>query len=364
MMVRRIVFTFLIVATDFDREGELIGVEVVELLKDHNKNISNIKRAKFSAITGYEIKNAFENLAEVNYDLSNAGETRQIIDLIWGAVLTRFISLTSNRLGKDFLSIGRVQSPTLALLVDREKEIQNFVSKPYWKIIADCKKNESFKATHSKGQFWDEKKVKTLFEKIKSSKEGTVKKVDKKVKRELPPSPFNTTSFLESATYLKVSAARAMSIAEELYMDGLISYPRTDNTVYPNSLNIKGILEKLRQSDFSEEANEVIVNRRSRPTRGKKQTTDHPPIHPVGVPGAKKLSGDSKKIYELIVRRFLATLSKDAVSESVKASIDIDGEIFNAEGYRLIEANWRKIYTYFREKRKLYLSLLKARKLR
>jgi len=354
---------FLIVATDFDREGELIGVEVVDLLKEHNKNIDKIKRAKFSAITGYEIKNAFENLTEVDYNLSSAGETRQVIDLIWGAVLTRFMSLTANRLGKDFLSVGRVQSPTLALLVDREKEIQNFVSKPFWKIIATCKKTESFNAIHSERQFWDEKKAKPLFEKIKNSKEGTVKKVDKKVQRELPPSPFNTTSFLESVSYLGISAARAMSIAEELYMSGIISYPRTDNTVYPNSLNINGILEKLKQSEFSKEANEVISNRRDRPTRGKKQTTDHPPIHPVGTPGNKSLTGESKKVYELIVRRFLATLAKDAVSEVVKVSIDISGESFNADGYRLIEANWRNIYTYFREKRKLLPELIEGEKI-
>ncbi len=114
---------YLIVATDYDREGELIGVEVIDLIKGYNKDINNIKRAKFSAITGYEIKNAFDKLAKVDYNLSSAGETRQVIDLIWGAVLTRFISLTSHRLGRDFLSIGRVQSPTLALLVEREREI-------------------------------------------------------------------------------------------------------------------------------------------------------------------------------------------------------------------------------------------------
>jgi DNA topoisomerase-1 len=349
---------FLIIATDFDREGELIGVEVIDLLKGYNKNIDKIKRAKFSAITVYEIKNAFDKLTNVNYDLASAGETRQIIDLVWGAVLTRFISLTSNRLGKEFLSIGRVQSPTLALLVDREKEIQNFVPKPFWKIIATCKKDKTFDAIHSEGQFWDEQKVITIFDKVKNSKEGKVKKVEKKLQREIPPSPFNTTSFLESVSYLKISAARAMIIAEELYMSGLISYPRTDNTVYPQSLNIKGILEKLKQSDFSKEANEIIKNGRDKPTRGKKQTTDHPPIHPVGIPSTKKLTGDHKRIYELIIRRFLATLAKDAISETVNVDIDISDEIFNANGYRLIEANWRNIYTYFKGKRKFLPDLI------
>jgi len=354
---------FLIVATDFDREGELIGVEVIDLLKKYNNKIDNIKRARFSAITGYEINDAFKKLQEVDYNLSSAGETRQIVDLIWGAVLTRFISLTSRRLGRDFLSIGRVQSPTLALLVSREKEIINFKPKPYWKIIAKCKKDKPFDAVHGEGQFWDEKKVNAIFEKVKSAKEALVKNVEKQTNKEYPPPPFNTTMFLESASYLRMSAARAMSIAEELYMSGLISYPRTDNTVYPHSLNIKSVLEKLKKSSFAKETEEVIKNGRDRPTRGKKQTTDHPPIHPVGAPSGKGLSGDAKKIYELVVRRFLATLSKDAISETVNAKFDISGEDFKADGYRLIEPNWRSVYPYFKEKRKILPELVKGEKI-
>ena len=342
---------YVIVATDFDREGELIGVEVVDLLKNYNKNISQIKRAKFSAITNYEIKNAFDKLEEVNYNLSSAGESRQIIDLIWGAVLTRFISLTSHRLGKDFLSIGRVQSPTLSILVEREKEIINFVPKKFWKINATLNKDKIFEAAHIKGQFWDEKQVKAIFEKVKLCKEAKVKNILKKVVKEFPPAPFSTTTFLQAASYLGMSASKAMSVAEELYMMGLTSYPRTDNTVYPSSLNIKGILQKLKNSSFSKEVNEVINNGRQRPTRGKKQTTDHPPIHPVGAPNSN-LTSDQHKVYELICRRFLATLAKDATSETVDATFDIKGEDFKASGYRLIEPNWRLIYTYFKDKRK------------
>jgi len=343
---------FIIVATDFDREGELIGVEVINLIKEYNKNIKQLKRAKFSAITNYEIKNAFNELTEVDYNLSDAGESRQIIDLAWGAVLTRFISLASKRLGRDFLSIGRVQSPTLALLVKKEKEIRKFEPKTFWKIIATLEKEKPFNANHSEGQFWDEKQVKTIYDKVKDTKTATVEKVDKKINKEIPPAPFSTTTFLQSATYLGISAAYAMTIAEELYMLGLTSYPRTDNTVYPKSLNIKGILQKLSKSRFSKEANEVISNGRKNPTRGKKKTTDHPPIHPVGIPYDKKLTRDQEKIYELICRRFLATLAKDAISETVDVSFDISGEEFKTSGYRLIEPNWRAIYTYFKEKGK------------
>jgi len=343
---------FLIVATDFDREGELIGVEVIDLLKEYNKEINQIKRAKFSAITNYEIKTAFDKLVEVDYNLSSAGESRQVIDLIWGAVLTRFISLTSQRLGKEFLSIGRVQSPTLALLVEREKEIQNFEPKTFWKIIANLKKDKPFNASHIENPFWDKTVVTKIFDKIKLSREVTIKKVDKKTLKEIPPAPFNTTTFLESVFYLGFSATKAMAVAEELYMSGIISYPRTDNTVYPPSLNIKGILQKLSNSQFSKEAQEVINNGRSSPTYGKKRTTDHPPIHPVGVPTNRNLNPDQQKIYELVCRRFLATLAKDAISETVNVSIDISGEGFKTSGYRLIESNWKAIYTYFKEKRK------------
>jgi DNA topoisomerase-1 len=343
---------FLIVATDFDREGELIGVEIVDLLKEYNKNINQIKRAKFSAITSQEINEAFNKLVDIDYNLSSAGESRQVIDLIWGAVLTRFISLTTHRLGKDFLSIGRVQSPTLALLVNREKEIKNFKPVPFWKIIATLKKDKTFNATHKINQIWDEKEANEIFKKIESCKNATIKKIDKKILKEMPPTPFNTTTFLESASYLGFSAVNAMSIAEQLYIYGLTSYPRTDNTVYPSTLNLKGILQKLLNSEFSKEAQEVMNNGRSYPTRGKKQTTDHPPIHPVGVPTKINLNPNQQKIYELICRRFLATLAKDAISETMDVTIDISNEDFKASGYKLIEPNWRAIYPYFKEKGK------------
>ncbi len=352
----------LIVATDFDREGELIGVEVVDLLRSYNPALTNIKRARYSAITPYEINTAFDNLTEVDYNLSYAGEARQVIDLVWGAVLTRFISLTSRRLGRDFLSIGRVQSPTLALLVEREKEIRSFIPKPYWVLLAQLKKDKPIDTTHEHGVFREEQPAQELYDKIKDSKEALVKEVKKIITNELPPAPFNTTTFIQAASYLGLSAAKAMSIAEELYMMGLTSYPRTDNTVYPPSLNINSILQKLSQAHFSKEIKEIQTNGRDYPTRGKQQTTDHPPIHPVDAP-SKKLGADQEKIYELICRRFFATLAKDAISETTDVWFDISGEKFVISGYRLVEANWRLLYPYFKEKKKQLPELIEGEKL-
>jgi len=352
----------LIVATDFDREGELIGVEVVNLLRSYNPGLTQIKRARYSAITPFEITTAFDNLTEVDYNLSNAGEARQIIDLVWGAVLTRFISLTSRRLGKDFLSIGRVQSPTLALLVEREKEIKTFVPKPYWTLLAQLQKDRPIDVTHEHGVFREEQPAQEIYNKIKDCKEAFVKEIKKIESHEIPPAPFNTTTFIQAASYLGFPAAKAMSIAEELYMMGLTSYPRTDNTVYPPSLNINGILQKLSAAHFAKEVKEIQTNGRSYPTRGKQQTTDHPPIHPVDAP-SKKLGTDQAKIYELICRRFFATLAKDAISETTDVWFDISGETFLTSGYRLVEAHWKQLYPYFKEKKKQLPELLQGEKL-
>ncbi|MEM0492844.1 MAG: DNA topoisomerase I [Candidatus Thermoplasmatota archaeon] len=340
---------FVIIATDYDREGELIGVEAANILKQYKPELQ-VKRARFSAITPYEIKKAFDNITDVDYNLASAAEARQIIDLVWGAVLTRFISLTSRRFGKDFLSIGRVQSPTLALLVEREREIKNFQPKPYWQIIAKLAKDVSFDAQHEVSVFWDENDAKKIYDKIKDAEQASIIKVEKVINKEMPPPPFNTTMFLQAASNIGFSASKAMSIAEELYMLGYISYPRTDNTVYPSSLNIKGILYKLSNTRFNKEVEEVLKNGREYPTRGSRQATDHPPIHPVDAP-SKKLSSDQDKIYELICRRFLATLAKDAVSETTKVILNIKDEGFKAEGYRLIESNWKDIYRYIGSKR-------------
>jgi len=162
---------FVIVATDFDREGELIGVEVIEYLKKKNK-LTDIKRAKFSAFTKTEIFDAFNNFTELDYNLSSAGESRQLIDLIWGVVLTRFISLTANKTGKEYLSIGRVQSPTLALLVQKEKEILAFKSKPFWTLTAQMHKELLFEAKHEKDKFWDKKEVTTIYERISNTSDA------------------------------------------------------------------------------------------------------------------------------------------------------------------------------------------------
>jgi DNA topoisomerase-1 len=336
-----------IIATDYDREGELIGVEGLELIQEVNPDIK-VHRARFSALTAPEILNAFDNISEVDYNLSYAANSRQIIDLKWGAVLTRFISLASNQTGKDFLSVGRVQSPTLALIVDREKEIMDFKPVPYWELQALLEKDKRFTAMHEEDRFWEKDKAQKSFERSKQATSAKVLDVEVKKQIDYPPAPFNTTGFLRAVTSLKITAAKAMSIAEELYTNGYISYPRTDNTVYPKTISPKYILEMLTKSQFADEAKEILTQDRIFPSRGKVTATDHPPIHPVGVANEKELSSTHWKIYELIVRRFLATVAPKAEAEVTNVKFDINKEIFIGKGQKFLQLGWHKYYPYFK----------------
>ncbi len=333
----------IIIATDFDREGELIGVEALQQA-DTKKPL---KRARFSALTKWEIEKAFSELTEVDYKLASAAETRQLIDLVWGASLTRFISLASGQLGKDFLSVGRVQSPTLALVVAREKEITEFKPTPYWVVSANLKKGEEFRATHKHGTFDDKDAAQAALANAKQAKTATVKGVSVSEKDEYPPAPFNTTVFVAEATKRGLTASQAMKIAEDLYTDGYISYPRTDNTVYPPSLSLRSILEKLTKSEFSKEAEELLAQENIRASRGKKSTTDHPPIHPVDAATKSELKGHRWDIYELVTRRFLATVAPPCHSEATVVDMDVGSEPFVSEGYRILFQGWRKYYPYY-----------------
>jgi len=340
-----------VIATDFDREGELIGADAVHLIEEVNLKV-DVKRARFSAITKQEIDRAFGNPEDLYTNLAQAGEARQDIDLIWGATLTRFLSLASKRLGHQFLSVGRVQSPTLALVVQREKEREAFVVEPYWQIKATYDHEGSrFIASHKTEKFWDKAEAEKVIENVNGVRTGTVTSVTKSQRESAPPSPFNTTAFLSAATNVGISTSNAMRIAETLYMRGLISYPRVDNTVYPDSLDLRELLEMLMASpQLGALATELLKQKELKPTRGKKFATDHPPIHPTGVPKKDELDAQEWKIYELVVRRFYATLAPIATSESMRIDIDTNGEPFFARGSRVVNEGWLKYYPYSRKK--------------
>ena len=338
----------IIIATDFDREGELIGYDAWQVIDEKNK-IATVKRARFSAITPADINHAFSKPGKIDLNLAFAGRARQDIDLIWGAVLTRFISLASYQVKDKFLSVGRVQSPTLTLIVDRELEILSFVPEPYWVINLKLKTagGEEFEATHKKKKFLKKEEAKKVFAKIGDI--GTVIDITESIRKVAPPAPFNTTGLIVAANSIGFSAVKTINVAESLYMNGFISYPRTDNTVYPNSINLREITKILQQVPaFKAAAIQVDRQEKINPSRGNKRSTDHPPIYPTAPVQKTALSEDDWKLYELVCRRFLATLLPAAEIKSVSASIDVSGETFIANGSNIIKANWIAHYPYYK----------------
>jgi len=334
-----------VIATDNDREGESIGFEAINALKQANQKI-RVKRALFSAITPKDIETAFSSLEQADSNLSDSADARREIDLVWGAVLTRFLSLVSGRLGKDFLSMGRVQGPILALIVDREKERLAFKPTSYWELEAVFSKDSSkFQAGHKKARFLDEKEAREAFD-CKEPPKGIVEKVTKKKRVLKKPLPFNTTSFLAAATSIGFSASRAMRIAEGLYQSGFISYPRTDNAAYPDTLDLREILSNLSKVDELREAVEkVLALGKLSPSAGK-SAKDHPPLHPVSAALKSALQPEQWKIYELVCRRFLATLGEDAVTENLSVEIDLNKQPFVATGQVFVKKGWKEFYPY------------------
>ncbi len=363
----------LVIATDFDREGELIGLEALQEIVEANPKLgelemnggsggaggSAVKRARYSALTKDEIERAFANLDELSYPLANAGAARQDMDLIWGATLTRAVSTATRRFGSNFLSVGRVQSPTLGLIVQRELERRAHVPEPFWEVTATFGHADgSFLAEHTTDKFWKKEEAEAAVANSKTP--GTVKEITARKNTRKPPTPLNTTAFTSDASSrLGITPSRAMRIAEDLYMDGYISYPRTDNTVYPSSLETNELINALVRVDDFKAAEFLLDGRSLEPTRGKKETTDHPPIYPTQAVNPHRLEARSeahRRVYELVARRFLATFSPPMVSEGTRANIETAkgtpsaeaGETYFVRGSVVIDPGFAAIYTYAR----------------
>ncbi|MFB6193754.1 MAG: DNA topoisomerase, partial [Halobaculum sp.] len=358
-----------IVATDYDREGELIGKEAYELVREVAPDVQ-IDRVRFSSITDREVNEAFENPDEIDFDLAAAGEARQVIDLVWGAALTRFLSLSAGQLGEDFISVGRVQGPTLKLLVDREREIRAFDPDDYWELFADLRVDGDSAATDDASgtagpgasgatatdasgattgdnttgvtfeaqyfyededgreaeRVFDEARAERVAQRLAAAESAHVTAVRRRDRTDTPPAPFDTTAFISAAGSLGYGAQEAMDVAEELYTAGYVTYPRTDNTVYPEDLDERELLGAFDGHEtFGDAADRLLDRPEIDPTEGDEETTDHPPIHPTTeLPDRGDLTDDEWELYELIVRRFFATCAAPAEWEDLRIVSRVD----------------------------------------
>ena len=334
------------VATDFDVEGSVIGWNVIHFICKKE----NGKRMKFSTLTKDELIESYENaMPHLDFEQIESGITRHSLDWLWGMNLSRALTLSIKNSGGIFkiLSTGRVQGPTLKVLYEREKEIEVFKPEPYWEIdlLGKTKEKKQIEAEYKKGKFWDKKEADSILKKCKD-KEGTITKVEIKEFTHKPPTPFDLTSLqLESHSLLGLSPTITLQIAQDLYMGGYISYPRTSSQKLPQSLGFKKILEKLKKI-FKPECEFLLKKDKLIPNEGKKEDAAHPAIYPTGET-PKNLEGKKAELYELIARRFFAVFGNDAVRETSSIEIDVNQEIFISRGTRTKSRGWYELYGKF-----------------
>ncbi|MEM4259338.1 MAG: DNA topoisomerase I [Candidatus Pacearchaeota archaeon] len=320
----------IIIATDFDIEGEVIGWNVLRFICRKK----DAKRMKFSTLTAEELKKSFENpLPTIAWENAYAGEARHIIDWLYGINLSRALMSAMKTSGSfRILSIGRVQGPALKIIVDREREIATFKPKPYWQVFAKIDKS-LFK--HPEDIF--DKKELDKFKNIKEAIAET-KKTEEKIS---PPAPFDLTTLqTEAYKYFKISPSETLRIAQQLYIDGLISYPRTSSQKIPDAIEPKKILKKL-----AKQFPEVKEATRQKPQEGKKTDPAHPSIYPTGE--FASLDEKAEKIYKLIAKRFISAFCHDAITINkriVLTAIKNKNIKFTASGLRIIEKGWTKVY--------------------
>lgn len=320
------------IACDYDTEGELIGYNILRFI--FNKNQDEACRMKFSTLTKKELLEAYKNkMPTIDFNQAIAGETRHILDWFYGINLSRALMENARRI----LSIGRVQGPALAILTKREQEIASFIPERFWKVFIEVSDENGNRAVLELNERIKNEKQLEQFDKIKGKQSKLEVKQQEKALMPLPP--FNLTELqMEAYRLFGYDPAFTLSIAQELYLAGLISYPRTSSQKLPPAIGYKSIIQKIIRK-FNIDENFI---KRSRPLEGKMTDPAHPAIFPTGE--FKELNKEEQAIYELIVKRFIACFCQDAIIETKNVKAVIDGKIFEKNFKKIKEKGWLSIY--------------------
>ncbi|MCS7138924.1 MAG: DNA topoisomerase I [Crenarchaeota archaeon] len=348
-------------ACDYDIEGSLIGYNILRFLygvSDYGK----VFRMKLSTLTKREIQEAFQRMKPgLDIGLVKAGETRHIIDFLYGINLSRALTRSVSRFLRTpyVLSVGRVQTPTLNVLVEREIAIETFIPNPYWILRAEIVINGKIhEALYENGRVQSLPEVKRLVKEA-DSKLTVVEKVEKRFEKISVPEPFDLTTLQREAyNAFGFTPSRTLSIAETLYLNALISYPRTSSQKLPPDIGDREILEKLSENKAYAKAVEKVLSRGVlEPKQGEKEDPAHPAIYPTGE-WKEGLSGDQLKLLDLITRRFLAAFEEDAEKAVCRNVLRIGGVRFILKGSEIIKKGWLEVYSpYYNLNEKIIPSL-------
>lgn len=336
-------------ACDFDIEGSVIGFNIINYLGD----IKKASRAKFSALTKEDITKAFENLQPLDWNYIESGLARHILDWIWGINVSRALIEIYSKIYKNrtILSAGRVQSPTLLELVRRHVERETFVPVVLFTIsVKISHEGKEYTLDRNFEPFRSLDEAKNAVETLKASKKLVVTRADRRVVHLDPPPPFNLTELqVEAARAFGYSPAKTLKIAEDLYLESLISYPRTNSEKIPPTIDNTQILRKLTSlPDLGSYASELLRRNLTKPREGPGEDPAHPAIHPTGYLPSRGLSREERNLYDMIVRRYLASFYPSSKVEEVIYVMKepSTGLSFTLTGRRIVSHEWLRVYHF------------------
>ena len=321
-------------------EGELIQRWVLTKANFHKP----MKRLWISSLTDESIKEGFKNLREGSeFDLLYAaGNARAIGDWLLGMNATRLFTLKYAK-NRGVLSVGRVQTPTLALIVARHHEIANFKPQTYWEIKTEYKK-VIFNSTH--GRYSSVEEAKEKLDSI-SEHEFEIVSFSKKKGKESPPKLFDLTYLqVECNKKFNFTADETLKYIQKLYEQKYVTYPRVDTTFLPNDVypKIAGILQKLTPYEkFTAPLMQDKI-RKSKKVFDDKKVTDHHAIIPTGIIPHSGIPREQKLIYDLIARHFIAAFSPDCIVSNTTVLGDVNTVEFKANGKMILEPGWRVLF--------------------
>ena len=325
---------------DAGQEGELIQRWVMQ--KAGAK--CPVKRLWISSMTDEAIAEGFQQLKDQHdyQSLYLAGVSRAIGDWLLGMNATRLYTLKYGQ-NRQVLSIGRVQTPTLALIVNRQKEIEQFKPEPYW-ILSTTYRDTVFSST--KGKFTKKEEGEKFLETI-SGKPFTVTDVQKKNGTEQPPQLYDLTSLqVDCNKKYSMSAEQTLNIIQGLYEKKLTTYPRVDtqylsDDIYPKCpQTLQGLMEKYSQL-LAPLGGKVL--RKSKRVFDSSKVTDHHAIIPTGVP-ARNLTDMERNVYDLIARRFIAVFYPDCKFATTTVMGKVENIDFKVSGKTILDEGWRVVY--------------------
>ena len=331
------------IATDFDIEGEVIGYNVMS----HICKQKDANRMKFSTLTKGDLVESYEKKqSTIEWGQAKAGLTRHELDWYYGINLSSALMTAIKKAGSfKVLSSGRVQGPALKMLCDKERDIKRFVPEPYSQIqlLGDIS-HKGIEAWHVEDKIFNKEHADEIINKTKNPHASVRKKIVSEFKQ-TPPTPFDLTTFqIECHRVHKITPKETLSIAQELYIGGFISYPRTSSQKLPEKLGYKKLLIELARNEmYKELANKLLSKPNLKPNEGKKEDAAHPAIYPTGII-PMDINERTYKVYDLIVRRFMATFADIAIRETVKAEIDVNSENFICKGTTTKVKGWHEFY--------------------